>query len=868
MAFDTLVDKTQLENSITATADAIRAKTSKTDKIVWDMNNGFASAISDLTSEQINPPGIIPASLKAAAMEVARKVNEARKSDSIVFMAMSDSHHTGEQSDTGWQTLTNLGNLHAGMAAKVLSYALDLDFVCHLGDNTFGHGTTTSELLHQQVEEMNQWLDEAWTGIPRFQTVGNHDTGMYGHDNSGFPMETNEYLFSVFGKYCEGAVYGSETYGYCYRDFTDKKVRVICLNTSEGDSLKASYECSPAQLLWFAQTLKSVGANDGWSVIVLGHYPLDFYGMHDATAVVKAYVDGSSITLNGTTVNFSGSNKAKFIANFHGHTHCFKVARLNALDVNTKTATEYNAMRVGIPNSGYYRNNHQEGPNAYGLYFEEETTYDKTNDGVHDTAFVVNVITPSEEVIHSFCYGAGYDRSIGYGNVVYHTVTKTASNATITSVSSVEDGKSFTATITPDEHCAITSAVITMGGTDITSSVYSNGVINIPSVTGDVVITVKAAIALACVNQIPISTDANGAIYNGKGYKERTYCNNGNESTNNSNDLTGFIPCRIGDIIRLKNMPFGPAVSTSRLSFFKSDKSYIGQALSTSSYYLDTVFKGVKDADGNYIEFTIKEETNMTIDCAFVRISAADINDSSIVTINEEIIYVDELDGQYAITYSLANATSSNKATTVVGGSGYTSTITINDGYEFSKATVTMGGVDITASAYANGVITIPYVTGNVAITITAIKIATYTNQLLISTGTDGAIYNGKGYKENTYLSSGNESSRTGSYTTGFIPCTTNDVVRMKNVTFDNDASDSGYHRIMFYDKDKNYLTGGNSKSTAAFAKYTLDDNGVYTMFQVRTSFSSTDLTGMKFFRLCCPYIGTDSVITINEEIE
>jgi hypothetical protein len=279
---------------------------------------------------------------------------------------------------------------------------------------------------------------------------------------------------------------------------------------------------------------------------------------------------------------------------------------------------------------------------------------------------------------------------------------------------------------------------------------------------------------------------------------------------------------------------------------------------------------GVKDADGNYIQFTIKNVANLTQDCAFVRISALDITDSSIVTINEEIIYADELEGSYAITNSLTGATNSNTAKTVTGGSSYRGTITINDGYEFSKATITMGGVDITSSAYANGVITIPHVTGNVIITIVATKLATYTNQIPISTDANGAVYNGKGFKENTYFSSSNgaESSRTGSFATGFIPCNNSDIVRLKNVTYDSDASDLGYHRLMVYDKDKTWIAGTNAGATANLDQVTLDSNGVYTKFKFKTTLGGTDITGMKFIRLCCPYIGSDSVITINEQIE
>lgn len=689
---------------------------------------------------------------------------------------------------------------------------------------------------------------------------------MYGYGTSGYPMETNDYLFSVFGKYCEGAVYGSEIYGYCYRDFDDKKLRVICLNTSEGDSLNASYECSPAQLLWFAQTLKSVGAKTGWNVIVLGHYPLDYVGMHDATAVVKAYVNGSSITVNGTAVNFSGSNNAKFIANFHGHTHCFKVARLNELNVSTKKATEYDAWRVGIPNSGFYRNNHQEGPNAYGLYFEEETTYDKVNDGVNDTAFVVNVITPSEEVIHSFCYGAGYDRAIGYAGRVWHKITSNLSNCTMTSVSSsVEKGKPFTATITPNTHCAISSVIITMGGTDITSSCYSDGQINISSVTEDIVITAKATIALACTNQIPISTDASGAAY---GWKKDVYfsSSDGTEAAKTNSYATGFIPAKMGDVVRLKNIKYeleatgSLLVSQQRMCFYDSNKNFLGFINSSSTYFHKRVYK-----NNNLVQFEI-DNTHGDISAsqiAYFRMNAAYIGDDSIITVNEEIKYADEAN-TCVIVNSLINATTNNNVSTIEKGSAYNATIAANNGYKIKSVTITMDGIDITSTAYSNGVISIGSVTGNIIIIVHAInESANYINLLPVATDTDGNIYNNKGYKENTYLSSGNEGTKNGVYCSGFIPVVIYDTIYFRNCTIP--AADGC--RIHFYDVNKNQL-GGTKTDNINYGGFTWDDNGNLTSIQLAHRCAGDGNNDkIAYVRFCCDYIGDDSIVTVNEEI-
>ena len=79
----------------------------------------------------------------------------------------------------------------------------------------------------------------------------------------------------------------------------------------------------------------------------------------------------------------------------------------------------------------------------------------------------------------------------------------------------------------------------------------------------------------------------------------------------------------------------------------------------------------------------------------------------------------------YAISNELINCTTSNSATSSKENAAYSATLTANDGYTLTGGTVTitMGGVDITATAYAGGVISIAAVTGNVEIFASAIAV-------------------------------------------------------------------------------------------------------------------------------------------------
>lgn len=76
----------------------------------------------------------------------------------------------------------------------------------------------------------------------------------------------------------------------------------------------------------------------------------------------------------------------------------------------------------------------------------------------------------------------------------------------------------------------------------------------------------------------------------------------------------------------------------------------------------------------------------------------------------------------WAITNNLTNCTTSNESVQTIKGSAYSATITASTGYVMTGATVsiTMGGTDITATAYSNGTITIAAVTGALVITISA----------------------------------------------------------------------------------------------------------------------------------------------------
>jgi hypothetical protein len=86
------------------------------------------------------------------------------------------------------------------------------------------------------------------------------------------------------------------------------------------------------------------------------------------------------------------------------------------------------------------------------------------------------------------------------------------------------------------------------------------------------------------------------------------------------------------------------------------------------------------------------------------------------------ISYVDELPelipaGTVSVKQNLTHCTSSFSGVTTARGEAFTATITADDTYTLGTVTVTMGGVDISATAVTGGTISIAEVTGDLIIT-------------------------------------------------------------------------------------------------------------------------------------------------------
>lgn len=157
-------------------------------------------------------------------------------------------------------------------------------------------------------------------------------------------------------------------------------------------------------------------------------------------------------------------------------------------------------------------------------------------------------------------------------------------------------------------------------------------------------------------NWIPLSTDSDGNIYNGTGYKVNTRGNSSGASADITNTdapnavfFTGFIPAPTGSVIRLKNCfiyatdnteyattNFGDAPFGLRSGLYDASKALVSVESWGNMYAgaVDKFSNYTKDSNNHITEFTVAYSG-----ISFVRLCLAPTGDpaDAIVTVNQEI---------------------------------------------------------------------------------------------------------------------------------------------------------------------------------------------------------------------------------------
>lgn len=224
----------------------------------------------------------------------------------------------------------------------------------------------------------------------------------------------------------------------------------------------------------------------------------------------------------------------------------------------------------------------------------------------------------------------------------------------------------------------------------------------------------------------------------------------------------------------------------------------------------------------------------------------------------------------HSVSLHLTDCSAALKKSGVIEGQMYCNTLTADPGYtlEGASVTITMGGVNV-AQYYSDGKIQIPAVTGDVEITVTAVKTAPlYNNQILSSKAamTGDALYNGTGYKQDyRYNSSGVETAATGIFTTGYIPVKSGDVIRFYG---DVISGTNGNANSAFYNTSgtRQYAFTPNAWANGASVIQNYAPSNYDSVNQVLHSFTAP-ADGFMVFSCLGTFNANTTIITINEEI-
>ena len=486
-----MANKLYQESAIQDIAAAIREKNGTADTYkVADMGNAVRSIQGGNKD--------IPIYHYAEALRVAEKISAFKKAhtNNLVFGAISDIHVLND--DATYEAKSKTAVKNAAFALETVGAMVGADFIVNLGDNCWENGIDTDNAFIGAQFSINA-CKPAFERLEHFSLLGNHD-------RSG----STQKQYGLIGVWNNFDAWGfTKIRGFGYKDFADKKVRVICLNTTDYLNITGGNALSYDQKDFLLRALDLSAKSDAadWQILLLSHIPLDWnggdYGYYaDLQTILNAYEDGTTanITVNSSyaknetpsnyatynsgklTYNYAGKNLAKVIANIHGHVHTNKVSKVLNTDIARIATANTNPDLNKADSYAEYGD--------YSISSTEAAKIVKVAGTAKDTSATFYCIDLDEQTIYAYGYGADIDRTIIYKvakkySVTYNLTDVTSSNNATEAV----EGSSFTATLTAKSGYVLDSVTVTMGGQVVT---VTNGAINIPSVTGNIVITAKA----------------------------------------------------------------------------------------------------------------------------------------------------------------------------------------------------------------------------------------------------------------------------------------------------------------------------------------------------------------------------------------
>lgn len=478
----------------------------------------------------------------------------------------------------GYYTDTeNAAGKQAGQALKRLNERCALDFVAHCGDYTTGAWNTNVEATLQDNADYQLLIGSQYPGKAVW-VVGNHDDAPYQATASRMTQTQVYATISRKNLASGGVVPNNACYGYT--DFPGMRLRVIYLDTHDRRSW-GSAQVSTGATCDFLNVENISAAQLQW----LADHALDFSGVDDPSKWSILIFSHAVLSTSGTYTDPSGTAHPCNTANAAKLLKAYATKKSGSI-THGGAAVNYNFTAVtpaGIIGC---------------IHGHEHRYANETVGGAFLSICCPNILN-------------GRERVSADGN----TYTKTAGTA---------NGTSF--------------CVFSINRADKKIYVDHYG----PGVDRVFDYTVIDPSAPSYTNLLPSATDTDGSIYNGVGYASGQRLNSSGAAEGyNGSYLTGFILVKMGDVVHLKNVKWQNGVTTGlnsgnqRVSFYSADKAHLGQ---TNAIGLGGTLSGVKDANGIWTQFTVKNFSGVTLDnAAYFRLNCAEISGDSIITINEEI---------------------------------------------------------------------------------------------------------------------------------------------------------------------------------------------------------------------------------------
>lgn len=577
------------------------------------------------------------------------------------YLVLADMHYSQQKAH------------YTGKIARRIMEECGIKFALNLGDVV-----SRGSIVDYEASERE--FDGFWSTVDPIKdrllcTQGNHDGYYYNGSSNYYPIE--KALDRVYsGMKLENPIVWDE-YGTGY--FVDdhaNRVRYIMLNTCSRGSLEGEcpsgipymsiFRYTQCQFDLVKKALTTI-PNDRWCVVVTSHvvpiWEVDRFGdgvkvtdlegtFTDASHmlnVLGAFVNRSSVSISHVDETGEWANvelsadfadaKGRLIVYNGGHYHVDKVWRPG----ETVNGDALLACPVIMHRCDSFNENQ-------GSASEIETALETERVSGTPTEHCFDVVTVDVDGGMIYCtrIGAGEDRAISMNLAKIYSVTKNFTNVGIDFTgNSITHGDEFYVVLSASVGYTLDteSVSVTMGGVDITETAFDGDCdINIPSVTGDIVITATASKDVLYTNHADPASEE--WVENG-----RLSQSGSSVSTLDGGIVTNYIPCKSGDIIRIKGMNplWGDIACTANASaawFADANKAKVGAIVLVSNIAEGALVRNDSDFDveytvggyksgatNNYLPSDMSVVAYMRF-CGHITGSASDV----IITVNEEII--------------------------------------------------------------------------------------------------------------------------------------------------------------------------------------------------------------------------------------